>query len=287
MLLFDRIYQYLSLVRFSHTLFALPFAFISALAAKREIPPGYLLGWILFCMVTARTSAMAFNRIADRRYDGLNPRTKNRELPSGKVSLGEAVALWLLASILFVFGARQINGLAFALSIPALIIICSYSYWKRFSDFSHFILGLSLGIAPVGAWIAVTGAFNLPPLILAAGVLFWVAGFDIIYALMDEEFDRRVGLHSLVVRLGKSSALKLAFVVHGLSIVLVFYFGWLVNMGWIYYSGILGYAALILYEHHLVSPEDITRVNQAFFTVNGIISIGLLLFSLTDILLLS
>ncbi|MFB3786933.1 MAG: UbiA-like polyprenyltransferase [bacterium] len=281
----DRLRNYLGLVRFAHTIFALPFALMSALVAAHGFPPPAVTGWILFCMVTARTSAMTFNRIVDRNLDRLNPRTRGRHLPAGRVSLAEAIGLWLVSSGLFVWGAWQLNALAFALSPLALFIICGYSFCKRFTSLSHLVLGLSLGIAPVGAWIAVTGSLEWLPVLLAAGVLAWVAGFDVIYALMDEDFDRRVGLRSLVVSLGRINALRAAFALHAASVICIGLFGWRADLGWIYGLGMAGFAALILYEHSLVRPDDITRVNIAFFNVNGLISIGLFAFTLLDIFL--
>lgn len=285
MAMLDRLRNYLGLVRFAHTVFALPFALMSALVAACGFPSLPVTGWILFCMVTARTSAMTFNRIVDRNLDRLNPRTRGRHLPTGRVSLAEATGLWIASSALFVWGAWQLNPLAFSLSPLALLIIGGYSFCKRFTALSHLVLGLSLGIAPVGAWIAVTGSLAWLPLLLAAGVLAWVAGFDVIYALMDEEFDRRAGLRSLVVSLGRVNALRAAFALHVASVIGIGLFGWGADLGWIYGLGMAGFAALILYEHSLVRPDDITRVNIAFFNVNGIISIGLLAFTLLDIFL--
>ncbi len=284
-MMLNRLKNYLGLVRFAHTIFALPFALMSALAAAKGIPPYDVLFWILFCMVTARTSAMTFNRIVDVELDQKNPRTQNRHLPSGKVKMSEAIGLWLTSSGLFVIGAWMLNFLAFILSFPALLIICGYSLFKRFSHYSHFVLGLSLGIAPIGAWIGVTGQFAWGPMFLVFGVLCWVAGFDTIYALMDEEFDRKTGLHSLVVCFGKIKALKIAFLLHCFSVLMVILFGWAVNLGWFYFVGTAGFGILILIEHSLVKPDDISRVNIAFFNVNGVISIGLFLFTFLDILL--
>jgi len=244
------------------------------------------LGWILFCMVTARTSAMTFNRIVDRGIDRLNPRTRDRHLPAGRIQLAEAVGLWVVSSILFIVGAWMLNRLVFYLSAPVLLVICGYSFIKRFSAWSHFVLGLSLGFAPVGAWIGVTGVLTGAPILLTTGVLCWVAGFDIIYALLDEEFDRRMGLHSLVVRLERERALRVAFGLHLLSVLMTALFGWAVGLGWIFYLGTALYAALILYEHRLVDPTDASRINMAFFNVNGVISIGLFLFTLADVLLI-
>lgn len=278
-----RLHNYLGLVRFAHTLFALPFALMSALVAARGLPPWPIVGWLLVCMVGARTAAMTFNRIVDRRIDAQNPRTRERHLPTGKVSLPEAVGLWLASSVVFIVGAWKLNALAFALSPVALAIICGYSFCKRYTALSHFVLGLSLGIAPVGAWIAVSGSFAVPPLILAAAVLFWTAGFDVIYALMDEEFDRITGLHSLVVSLGRRGALRAAFAAHLASILFIGAFGIAAGMGWFYWAGAIAFAALILYEHSIVSPDDIARVNIAFFNVNAVISIGLFCFTWLDL----
>ncbi len=286
MTIIQRLNNYLGLVRFSHTIFALPFAFMSALVAAQGIPSWRIMLWIMVCMVGARTSAMTFNRIVDRRIDAQNPRTRDRHLPSGAVNLLEAVGLWFLSSGVFFFGAYQLNSLVLLLSPVALVIICGYSFCKRFTSLSHFVLGLALAIAPVGAWIAVTGAFAIAPLILACAVLFWVAGFDVIYALMDEEFDRGAGLHSLVVSFGKTGALRVSLITHILSVIMIGLFGVIGELGWLYWTGALGFGALIIYEHALVSPNDIKRINIAFFNVNGIISIGLFLFTCLDVFLL-
>lgn len=283
--LLERIHHYLGLVRFAHTVFALPFAIIATLVAAGGLPDWWTLGWILFCMVTARTSAMSFNRIADLHYDRLNPRTRSRHLPAGMVSVGEAVGLWLLSSGLFVVGAAQLNSLTLALSPVALLIIWAYSYMKRFTSLCHLVLGLSLAIAPIGAWVAITGEIGLPALVLGAGVLLWVTGFDIIYALLDEAFDREAGLHSMVVRLGRVNALRLSFALHLASVGFFWGFGYMTGLGWIYGLGVGAYAALIIYEHSLVRPDDVSQVNTAFFTVNGVISIGLMVICCLDVFL--
>ncbi len=286
MTIIQRLHNYLGLVRFSHTIFALPFALMSALVAAQGIPSWNVILWIIVCMIGARTSAMTFNRIVDRRIDAQNPRTSDRHIPSGQVNLPEAIGLWFLSSAIFFFGTYQLNSLTLLLSPVALVIICGYSFCKRFTSLSHFVLGLALAIAPVGAWIAVTGAFAIAPLILACAVLLWVAGFDAIYALMDEEFDRDAGLHSLVVSLGKTGALRVSLITHILSVVMIGLFGVISGLGWLYWTGAFGFGALIIYEHALVSPTDIKRINIAFFNVNGIISIGLFIFTCLDIFLL-
>ena len=281
----DRIKNYLGLVRFSHTIFALPFALASMLVAANGLPEWRIVFWILACMVSARTAAMTFNRIVDRNIDAQNPRTQNRHLPSGAVQLSEAIGLLTFSTLLFLFSAWKLNFLAFVLSPVALVIICGYSLFKRFSALSHFILGLSLGIAPIGAWIGVTGQISLSSILLAFGVLLWVAGFDVIYALMDEEFDRKTGLHSLVVKFGKIKALKIAFGLHVLCVIFIASFGVFSGLGWIFYSGIALFAGLIVYEHYIIRPDDIARINMAFFNVNGAISIGVFLFTLVDVMM--
>lgn len=285
MIVIERLRNYLELVRFSHTVFALPFALAAMLTAAEGLPSVAVIAWILVCMVTARTGAMTFNRIVDARIDALNPRTQSRHIPSGRVSMREAIALWLASSGLFIFAAWNLNPLAFALSPVALLVVCGYSYMKRFTSLCHFVLGLSLGIAPIGAWIAVTGAIETPPLILAAGVLLWVSGFDIIYALLDEEFDRKQGLNSMVTRLGKANALRASFALHILSVAFIALFGVAAGFGGYYFLGTALIAGLIVYEHTLVSPNDVSRVNVAFFNVNGVISVGLLIFVCLELFL--
>ena len=285
MRLIEKIQNYLGMVRFSHTIFALPFALMAALVAADGSLQWSVAGWILLCMAAARTSAMTFNRIVDAKIDAQNPRTKDRHIPAGIVSITEAWGLLLVSAGLFLFGAWSLNPLAFALAPVALIIVCGYSLFKRFSSLCHFVLGLSLAIAPIGAWIAVTGAFALAPVLLGAGVLLWVAGFDVIYALLDEEFDKKMGLHSIVVHLGRKNALRFAFFLHIVSVGFVFSFGWAAPLGGWYYLGATGFAGLILFEHLLVRPDDIGRINMAFFNVNGVISIGLFAFTLLDLFL--
>ena len=274
----------LELVKFEHTVFALPFALTSAVFAAGGLPELRILLWILVAMVGARTSAMAFNRIADLEYDRLNARTASRALPAGILSLAEVWALTLISSGVFVLAAAMLNRLAFALSPVALLVILGYSYTKRFTTLSHLVLGLALGIAPVGAWIAVTGRIDLPPIILSAAVMFWTAGFDIIYALQDLEFDARLGLFSIPNALGPGRGLLVSRVFHAFSIVLLAAFGILMGVGAAYYVGVALMAVLLVYEQHLVKPDDISKVNVAFFNVNGFVSIGFFLFALTDLL---
>ncbi|MDQ3813938.1 MAG: putative 4-hydroxybenzoate polyprenyltransferase [Armatimonadota bacterium] len=269
--------DYLELVKFSHTIFALPFALASMLIAAKGWPAPHIILWILGAMVTARTAAMGFNRIVDRHIDAANPRTSGREIPSGKISVGQASALVALSAALFVFCAYQLNTLAFALALPTLAVLFFYSFCKRFTAWSHLVLGFCLGIAPIGAWIAVRAQLEVPPIVLGAAIMFWVAGFDIIYATMDEEFDRKAGLHSMVQKLGTPAALMLARVFHLIFSGLLFLFGRLAALGGIYMAAVALIALFLVYEHAIVNPRDLRRVNAAFFTVNGAISVFFLI----------
>jgi 4-hydroxybenzoate polyprenyltransferase len=273
----------LRLVKFEHTVFALPFALIAALVCAGGLPNAWQLLFIVLACVSARTAAMACNRIVDRQLDARNVRTRERELPTGKVALWEAQALLIAAAAVFVLSALALNELCFWLSFPALAVLLGYSYSKRFTAWSHSILGLALGIAPVGAWLAIAGRFELPPIVLAAGVILWVAGFDIIYATLDLDFDRREGLHSAVRRLGVPRALRLTTVLHIGFIIAVLLFGRLAELGAPYFVGAALAGALIVVEHAIVRPDDPGRINAAFFTVNGVISVGLLCATAIDI----
>ena len=265
--------NYLELVKFSHTIFALPFALAAMLVAARGLPDARIFAWIVVAMVGARTAAMGFNRIVDREIDARNPRTRNREIPAGKVSLRGAVALVVVASLLFFVAAWQINALALLLSPLTLCALFFYSFCKRFTSLSHFVLGLCLGIAPVGAWVAVTGRIEIAPCVLCAAVIAWVAGFDMIYATMDWEFDRQTGLNSMVTKLGVGRALNLARALHVAFLALLIIFGVLSGLGALYFGAVALIGGFIVYEHALVKPEDLRRVNAAFFTMNGAISV--------------
>ncbi len=280
---FLRLREYLGLVRFSHTVFAMPFALLAMMVAADGWPDRRTFGFILLCLVTARTAAMSFNRIADRYIDALNPRTRDRHLPRGSVSVTEAWGIFSIAVLLFLFAAYSLNQLAFLLSPFVLIVICGYSYTKRFTSTSHLILGLSLAMAPAGAWIAILGRLDLPAVLLAAGVLCWVAGFDIIYALLDEEFDRKTGLHSMVIRLGRTGALRASRVLHICSSLFFVGFGYAAGLGLLFWIGWGIFTAALVYEQRLVQPDDISRVDMAFFSVNGPISILLFLFGAADV----
>lgn len=281
--LWSRARDYLELVKFSHTIFALPFALAAMFVAAQGFPPWQVFGWILLAMVSARTAAMSFNRVVDREIDAANPRTKNREIPAGKISVGQAIGVVVVSSLLFIFAAGMLNSLALWLSVPALGVLFLYSYSKRFTSMAHLILGFCLGIAPVGAWIAVKQTIDPAPIILGAGVMLWVAGFDVIYATLDDEFDRQAGIHSLVQRLGVPGALNLAKLFHVGFIALLAGFGFLAGLGTIFYGALLLIALFLIYEHAIVRPDDLGRVNAAFFTVNGVISVFFLLAIVADL----
>ena len=269
----------LEMIKFQHTVFAMPFALMSMLVASHGRPGWGTLGWILLAMVGARSSAMTFNRIVDHSIDARNPRTSARALPAGLVSVAEAWLFLLGMTAIFVFAAWRLNPLALELSPLALAVIWGYSLTKRFTKWSHAVLGLALGIAPVGAWVAVTGAIGVLPILLSASVVFWVAGFDIIYSLQDVEHDQSEGLHSIPSRWGPARALAVARLMHGLSAALLFAFGAAAGLGLIFAVGAALSAILLAYEHSLVSARDISKINAAFFTVNGILSIGMLAFT--------
>jgi 4-hydroxybenzoate polyprenyltransferase len=272
----SRIADYLRLVKFEHSVFALPFVLSAAFIHAGGLPTAWQLAWMVVAAVSVRTAAMAFNRIVDRRTDALNPRTKGRELPTGRVRVSKAWLLTVACSATFVFAAAMLNLVCFALSFPALVVLLGYSYTKRFTAWCHVALGLSLGIAPVGAWLAVKPTFDYPPMVLSLAVICWVAGFDIIYALLDEAFDRVHGIHSAVVSLGRRGALQVSSALHGAFVVLVVLFGWLTGMGALYYAAVGLVTIVLAVEHLIVSPDDLSRVNAAFFTANGIASLMIL-----------
>jgi 4-hydroxybenzoate polyprenyltransferase len=241
--------------------------------------------WILLAMVGARSAAMAFNRLVDRDYDSSNPRTAGRELPRGRVGPGAVRAFIVGASLLFFLAAWMLNPLAFALSPLALSIVLGYSYTKRFTSYSHLFLGLSLGIAPVGGWIAVTGSLDPEPFILAAAVLFWVAGFDVIYACQDVDFDRGTGLYSIPATLGIARALRISALFHAIMILLLAWAFILFELSVASWLGLALVALALVWEHRLVKPNDLSRVNTAFFSINGVVSILLFLFVGLDLCL--
>jgi 4-hydroxybenzoate polyprenyltransferase len=272
--LLGRVLAYGRMIRFSHSVFALPFALTAAaLAARRGgLTAGKLL-WIVVAMVAARSAAMGMNRLADHAYDARNPRTEKRELPRGVLSRGEVWAFVVASATVLVLAAGMLNPLCLALSPVALLIVFGYSYTKRFTLLSHLALGLSLAVAPVGAWLAVRGRFDPAPLALAGAVLFWVAGFDTIYACQDVEFDRRERLFSIPARLGVERALVLARWMHVAAVALLLAVYWLFPLHPLYLAGVAAVAALLAFEHSLVGPRDLSRVMQAF-NLNGWVSLG-------------
>lgn len=277
----------LTFVRFSHTLFALPFALGSMLVAARGLPTLRVFGLILLCMVCARTAAMVFNRLADWELDKRNPRTAGRHR---LVSRPVALALLVVSSALFVATTAFINPLCFALSPLALLIVFFYSLTKRFTDYTQLFLGLALAVSPVGAWLAVRGHFDMAPLVLAGTVLLWVAGFDLIYATMDYDFDRSVGLRSMVVRFGIPGSLRMAQGLHAAAFVGLAAFGLAAGLGWIYFAGLVLVFGAFFYEHRSVSgpaPLDVGKVNNAFFNANAFVGLVFVATILADLLLRS
>lgn len=276
--------RYLGLVKFEHTLFALPFALMSLLIATGGRPPLGVLLWVLVAMVGARSAAMAFNRLADRHIDAHNPRTADRHLPAGLVSVGGVTLFIVLASALLVLAAWRLNPLCFALSPVALFVVLLYSLTKRFTSWSHLFLGLGLGVAPVGAWLAATGAFAPTPLLLCLAVLLWVGGFDAIYGCQDADFDRRAGLNSLAVRYGVDGALRIARALHvGATTALAAAFATAPGLGALSLAGVAAMAVLLVWEHRIVQGGDLSRIDVAFFQINSWIGVVLLGFVLADL----
>ena len=277
----------LSMIRFAHTIFALPFALLSTLLAAGGVPSLPTLFWILVAMVGARSAAMSFNRIVDRGIDARNPRTASRELPAGILSVRFAALFSAVSAALFVLAAAQLNRLCLLLSPVALAVVLGYSLTKRFTSLSHVVLGLSLAIAPVGAWIAVTGALALLPVVLALAVVFWVAGFDVLYSLQDETFDREQGLRSLPAQLGNRRALLLSALFHAAALALLFGTFVLARGGLLFGLGVVLAGAFLVRQHAIVRPGDLSRVDAAFFTANGWLSVIFFLCGAADLLLRS
>lgn len=284
----SRLGDWLALVAFRHSIFALPFALQGAWLAARGVPRAALVAWIVGCAVAARTSAMAFNRWLDRRVDAQNPRTRSRELPAGRIAPAQALGLALASGALFIALAWAINPLCGKLAPAVLAVLWFYSFTKRFTLLAHGFLGLALGLAPLGAWLAVRGDFQgdlWTPLALAGAVLCWVAGFDLIYACQDERFDRASGLHSLPARIGIARSLLVSRALHALTVALLAVVWRRADLGWIYLAAIALSAALLVFEQSLVRADDLSRVNMAFFTVNGWIGVGLFIGLAADLAL--
>ncbi|MGB6876016.1 MAG: UbiA-like polyprenyltransferase [Candidatus Acidiferrales bacterium] len=281
-----RIRTVLEMIKFEHSVFALPFALVGALLAERAGRAGWPAGrtiawhicWIIVAMVGARSAAMTINRIADVRYDAANPRTQNRALPKGELSLRFAWAFTLISAAVLVIAAWQLNRLALELSPVALAILFLYSYTKRFTAWSHVILGFCLGISPAAAWIAVRGSLDARMLILCAAVTLWVGGFDVLYACQDVEFDKQAGLYSIPKRFGVAGAMGIARIMHVVMVLLLAWLAWSFGLAWPAWAGIVVVAMLLAYEHSLVKANDLSKINAAFFTINGYISLLFLIF---------
>jgi 4-hydroxybenzoate polyprenyltransferase len=277
-----RIRTVLEMIKFEHSVFALPFALVGALLAARDggakWPAAWQIFWIVVAMVGARSAAMTMNRIADLEYDRRNPRTQSRALATGALSVSFAWAFTLVSSAVLVVAAWQLNSFALKLSPAALAVLFFYSYTKRFTTWSHFVLGFSLGISPAAAWIAIRGWLDWRMLILCAVVTLWVGGFDVLYACQDVDFDKAAGLYSIPKRFGIPKALGIARGMHIVMVALLSWLAWSFQLGWPAWVGIVVVAALLAYEHSLVKPNDLSKINAAFFTVNGYISLLFLLF---------
>jgi len=282
--LFEKIILYLQMIKFSHSIFALPFAFTAALTAASGIPSLKQIFWIIVAMVSARSGAMGLNRIIDIKIDAANPRTANRELPSGKIKTSNAVLFALISFAVLIFAAYMLNPLCLKLSPIAVGVLFLYSYTKRFTWLSHIVLGIAISAAPLGAWIAVRGAFNAEILPLAFAVVFWLAGFDVLYALQDVEFDRSHGLHSIPERFGIKDSLLFSRVFHVIAWGLLALTGLFFNLGIFYWLGMAAAGGLFIYEHSLVKHDDLSRLDMAFFNMNGYISMTVFVFTLLDYL---
>jgi 4-hydroxybenzoate polyprenyltransferase len=286
--MFAKIRHLLEMIKFSHTIFAFPFALMGATLAalaNGQPPSAAQIGWICLAMVGARNAAMGLNRIIDARIDAENPRTATRQIPAGVISRQEAWIFVAGSTLLLLVAAWQLNPLCFYLSPLVLAFFILYAYCKRFTSLAHIVLGICLAGAPLGAWIALRSTVEWPILALALAVLFWVAGFDIFYALQDLDFDRKQGLHSIPVRLGEKGAILLAKVLHGLMVGLLLLIPLGLPLGMIYYAGIGVISLLIAWEHHLVKPGDLSKLDAAFFNMNGYISVTIFCFTLADVLI--
>lgn len=273
----------LEMIKWEHSIFALPFALTGAVLAANGFPTLRTLFWIIVCMVSARSAAMAFNRLADAKLDAANPRTANRALPAGQLSRGFVSGFTVLSCVIFVLATLMLNRLTFLLSPIVLAVVLLYSYMKRITRWSHLVLGLALGIAPSAAWIAVRGSLDPRILVLTLIVLLWVGGFDVLYACQDFEHDRRAGLHSVPQAFGLEGAFWIARVMHLLTAVLLFVFVHLFGLGPLALAGMALVVILLAYEHTIISPQDLRRMNAAFFTLNGVISVMLFLFVTLDV----
>jgi 4-hydroxybenzoate polyprenyltransferase len=275
----------LEMIKWEHSIFALPFALCGAMLAAGRLPTAHQLAWIIVAMVSARSAAMAFNRVADATIDAANPRTRTRALPAGTLTPAFVTTFVIASCAIFVLAASQLNRFSLILSPVALTIVLLYSYTKRFTRWSHLVLGFALGIAPAAAWIAVRGALDPRILLLTAAVTFWVGGFDVLYACQDYDFDRRSGLHSIPRHLGIRGALAVARLFHGIMLLLLIALLLAFGLGKLAVVGVAAVAVLLGYEHSLVRPADLSQLNAAFFTMNGVISVVFFVFIAADVLL--
>jgi 4-hydroxybenzoate polyprenyltransferase len=278
------------MIKFEHTIFALPFAYLGAFMAQvytdgGRIPSGIKLLWITLAMVGARTAAMSLNRLIDRHIDALNPRTKDRAIPKGLLSVFEVWVYIILSFGLLGFAAWQLNPLSLKLMPIAVFFLVLYSYMKRISWLCHIVLGISLGLAPIGAWVGVRGTLDLPPILLGIAVTFWSAGFDVYYSCQDVDFDVKAGLHSIPSHFGVKSSLLIAGLFHLITSIFLVAVAFTMALGWFYLLGVLVAIAILLYEHSLVKPGDLSKLNAAFFNMNGILSVIMFIFTLADILM--
>ena len=279
--------KYLSLIKFSHTIFAMPFALIGFFLAKPHEFQWVILIYVILCMIFARSAAMAFNRYIDRDIDKKNPRTATvREIPSGKIKPSNALLFTIINALLFIITTYLINPICFKLSPIALIIILGYSITKRFTYLCHFFLGIGLALAPIGSFLAVSGKFDILPILFSVAVLFWVSGFDIIYALQDEEFDKNENLYSIPAMIGIKNSMIISKVLHFLTFITLLFAGLKYNFGTYYHIGLVIFSFLLVYQHLIIKPNNLSKINLAFFTTNGIASIIFASFVIVDILTL-
>lgn len=283
-MVFKKIKIFLEMIKFEHTVFALPFAYLGALLTEKRIPNMHDLFWITLAMVGARTAAMSLNRIIDRHIDARNPRTAGRALPRGLLSVAEVWVYVFLSFLLLLYSSYQLSPLAFRLFPVAVLVLLVYSYTKRFSWSCHLFLGAALGLAPLGSWIAIAGRFDVAPVLLALGVLFWVAGFDIIYACEDYDFDLREGLYSIPARFGIKKALYISTAFHIAAPLFFLVAGLILKLGILYMVGLMVSVLILFYEHTLVRPDDLSRAGIAFYNLNGILSIVMFVFTFLDVL---
>ncbi|ADD68028.1 4-hydroxybenzoate polyprenyltransferase [Denitrovibrio acetiphilus DSM 12809] len=281
----EKFKTFLSMIKVEHTLFALPFAFTGMFLAARGLPSVMTIFWIAVAVLGARSGAMGFNRVADAKIDARNPRTENRDIPAGRLSVREAVLYVIISFAVYFFAAYMLNPLCFYLSPVPFAVFILYSYTKRFTFLCHIVLGVALGIAPIGAWTAVTGSVNIGIVLLGMAVLFWVSGFDIVYACQDIDFDRDEGLFSIPKYLGLRNSLNLARVFHIISF-LIFLYTWIYfDLGYIYLVGIIITGVFMVYQHSIIRPEDLSRLDMAFFNLNAYISVSICVFTFLDLMI--